>query len=470
VIGYKDIMKLSLPIMIGSAVQNVITLTDTYFLARYNDNGISFAAIGIVGIFYLMITTIGYNFTKAGQIIIARRMGEGKQATIGTITYSMWGFILILSAVFFVVTKFVTPLIFPLLIHDPAILQASDDYLQARGWGIFFSYSGMVAIALYTGVARPMVIIYNAVMLGVINAVLNYGLIFGNWGFPELGMAGAAWASSISEVCAFLMFFLYMLFDKNNRIFGFFGAKLAAQAQAERDSLLDEPIIMLSPPIEPTKFFDWTIVKNQIALSTPIIFQSVVGIGSWLIFFFLIENMGREALEISTLLRSVYMMFMIPSWGFGSGINTIVSNLIGKNQRDSVMRVINRTALLCFSITMICMVVLLIAPHWIFGIIATNSAIIEGAVPMLGVFGLILAFFSTGAIYFNGIIGTGATYQSLVMQVTASVFYLIYAVLVTKVFQVSLSVAWGGEALYWIITLVLAIWYLRSNRWASISV
>jgi hypothetical protein len=56
------------------------------------------------------------------------------------------------------------------------------------------------------------------------------------------------------------------------------------------------------------------------------------------------------------------------------------------------------------------------------------------------------------------------------MQVTASVFYLIYAVLVTKVFQVSLSVAWGGEALYWIITLVLAIWYLRSNRWASISV
>jgi len=456
--------------MIGSAVQNVITLTDTYFLARYADNGISFAAIGIVGIFYLMITTIGYNFTKAGQIIIARRMGEGKQATIGTITYSMWGFILILSGVFFVVTKFLTPLIFPLLIHDSAILQACDDYLQARSWGIFFSYSGMVAIALYTGVARPMIIIYNAVLLGILNAVMNYALIFGNWGFPEMGMAGAAWASTISDIFACSMFFVYMLFDKKNQIFGFFGSKLAAEAQAERDNLSGEPLIILQQPIEPTKFFDWTIVKNQIALSTPIVFQSVVGIGSWLVFFFLIENMGREALEISTLLRSVYMMFMIPSWGFGSGINTIVSNLIGKNQREMVMRAIHKTALLCFITTMICAAMLALAPHWIFGIIATNSDIIAGAVPMLGVFALILATFSTGAIYFNGIIGTGATYQSLFMQVGACVFYLVYAFLVTKVFQVSLSVAWGGEVLYWIITLLLSIWYLRSNRWASITV
>jgi Na+-driven multidrug efflux pump len=227
---------------------------------------------------------------------------------------------------------------------------------------------------------------------------------------------------------------------------------------------------MLQQPIEPTKFFDWTIVKNQIALSTPIIFQSVVGIGSWLVFFFLIENMGREALEISTLLRSVYMMFMIPAWGFGSGINTIVSNLIGKNQREMVMRVIHKTALLCFITTMICAAVLALAPHWIFGIITTNVHIIDGAVPMLWMFALILATFSTGAIYFNGIIGTGATYQSLFMQVGACVFYLVYAFLVTKVFQVPLSVAWGGEALYWIITLLLSIWYLRSNRWASITV
>ncbi len=455
--------------MIGSAVQNVITLTDTYFLARYSD--ISFAAIGIVGIFYLMITTIGYNFTKAGQIIIARRMGEGDEESIGRVTYSMLGFILLLSGLFFFVTKWLTPLLFPLFLHDPAILQACDDYLQARSWGIFFSYSGMVVIALYTGIARPMVIIYNAIALGVVNAVLNYALIFGHWGFPELGMAGAAWASSISEVVATAVFLLYMLLDKRNRAFGMFGGKARARWQAEqRESFSSEPLDAPQEAAIARPFIDWGIIRQQIALSTPIIFQSVVGIGSWLVFFFAIENMGRQALEVSTLIRSVYMMFMIPAWGFGSGINTIVSNLIGKQQHNLVIASINRTALLCFSITMLCALWLIAAPSQVLGIISTNSEIIEASMPMIGIFVLILAIFSTAAIYFNGIIGTGATQQSLWMQMFGCVLYLVYAYVAIKIFEVSLPTAWGAELVYWGVTLLLSLWYLRSNRWLSIRV
>lgn len=471
-ISYKNIVKLSLPIMVGSAVQNVITLTDTYFLARYQDNGVSFAAIGIVGIFYLMITTIGYNFTKAGQIIIARRMGEGKESSIATITYSMWGAILAMSALFFVVTKYLTPLLFPLFISDAAILEASNQYLQPRAWGIFFSYSGMVAIALYTGIARPMVIIYNASILGIVNALLNYALIFGNWGFPELGMAGAAWASSLSEVLAFMMFGSYILWDKKNRILGLFGQKAArkAQAEAERTDLLDTPIIVLADTPAPIRFFDWGIVKQQINLSLPIIFQSVIGIGSWLVFFFLVENMGRQALEVSTLIRSIYMMFMIPSWGFGSGINTIVSNQIGKNKTDTVMASVHRTALICFVMTMICAALLVAFPQAIFGVISTSPDIIAATMPMIPVFIFILAFFSTGAIYFNGIIGTGATYQSLWIQISAALVYLVFVFLATKVFATSLQFAWISEGLYWVVTLGFSYWYLRSNKWASIQV
>ena len=76
-ISYKEILKLSLPIMIGSAVQNLITLTDTIFLGRVGE--IELGAIGLVGVFYLMIASIGYSFSKAGQIMIARRVGEKKE-------------------------------------------------------------------------------------------------------------------------------------------------------------------------------------------------------------------------------------------------------------------------------------------------------------------------------------------------------------------------------------------------------
>ena len=71
---YKQILSISAPIMLGSAAQNVIALSDSVFL--YYKSESDFAAIGFVGVFYLVIAAIGYGLSKGGQILIARRMGE----------------------------------------------------------------------------------------------------------------------------------------------------------------------------------------------------------------------------------------------------------------------------------------------------------------------------------------------------------------------------------------------------------
>ena len=74
--SYSQILSLSVPIMLGSAAQNIIVLSDNVFLYHYNS--VDFAASGLVGVFYLIIASIGYGFSRGGQIIIARRMGEGR--------------------------------------------------------------------------------------------------------------------------------------------------------------------------------------------------------------------------------------------------------------------------------------------------------------------------------------------------------------------------------------------------------
>ena len=460
--------------MIGSAVQNIITLTDTYFLARYDDPA-CFPAIGIVGIFYLMITTIGFNFTKAGQIVIARRMGEGQESSIGSIFYSMLSFISLMAVFFFFVTRYIAPAVFPSFVQDPDILRACIEYLEIRAFGIIFSYIGMVFLVLYTGIARPMIIIYNALCLGILNGLVNYALIFGNWGMPEMGMKGAAWASNIAEITAFVLFLGYMLIDKKNRILGLFGRTASAKEKAKElvlkgEKVTAESIENIKNSLPKTTVWNWEIIKNQIILSFPIVCQSVLSIGSWLVFFFFVENLSKDALEASTLLRSIYMMFMIPTWGFGASINTIVSNIIGQKQFSHVIPAINKTALLCFIMTMACTVVLLIIPDTILGILAENEQIVANTKALIPVFILILIVFCTGSIYFNGIIGAGATYQSLYILIAACLAYIPYVYLTTKVWQTSLSIAWGGEVLYWLVNTLLAIWYLRSNRWHSIKV
>ena len=80
---------------------------------------------------------------------------------------------------------------------------------------------------------------------------------------------------------------------------------------------------------------DWELIKLQLSMSTPIVAQSVVGLGSWFIFFGIVENLGERPLAITNLTRMVYLVLSIPCWGFASGINTLVSNFIGQKRREA---------------------------------------------------------------------------------------------------------------------------------------
>lgn len=426
--------------MIGSAVQNFITLTDTIFLGRVGE--VELGAIGLVGVFYLMIASIGYSFSKAGQIMIARRVGSQELDKIGSIFYSMLAFALSLAFVLFLFMQFGCDYFFALFINNQAIYEACIAYLDYRSSGIFFSYAGVIVLALYTGVARTQVIIYNALMLGVANMLLNYALVFGQWGFPQMGIAGAGLASTIAEGVAFVVFLVYIFLDKKNRAYHLFHF----------------------PKV------DFDIIKAQLKLSMPIVLQSVVGMGSWFVFFIIIEDMGQTELAISNIMRAVYLLFMIPCWGFASSINTLASNLIGKDKQEEVFAVTTQTAVLSFVVTMLFAISMLFAPDIVLRVGTDNAALIEESKRLTGVLTAILALFSIGAIYFNGLVGTGATKKALYLQILGVVVYLMYIYLAVHVFNCSLEVAWMAELVYWVVSLVTSIWYLRSNKWQHIQV
>ncbi len=85
------------------------------------------------------------------------------------------------------------------------------------------------------------------------------------------------------------------------------------------------------------KIFQWTgfnleLIKNKLRISMPIVIQYAVSVGSWFVFFSLIEKLGERSLAITNLGRVVYLILSIPCWGFASGVNTMVSNHIGENE------------------------------------------------------------------------------------------------------------------------------------------
>ncbi|MBT8219687.1 MAG: MATE family efflux transporter, partial [Bacteroidia bacterium] len=254
-LSYRQIFQISFPIMLGSAAQNVIALSDSVFL--YHVSELDFAAIGFVGVFYLIISAIGFGFSRGGQIMIARRVGEDNHEEVGRTFYGLVYFEIGLACLMFAFMVFGCPWLFDLMVDSEVIYTKSLEYIDYRSWGVFASYIGVAIVALYTGVARPVFIVYDAILLIVINIILNYVLIFGHFGFPEMGIAGAGLASTIAEYVAILAFFIYMLLDGENKNYRLY-------------RLPD---------------LDFELIKTQFKIGAPIVAQAVVSLGSWFIFF-----------------------------------------------------------------------------------------------------------------------------------------------------------------------------------------
>lgn len=435
--SYQQIISLSVPIMLGSAAQNIIVLSDNVFLYHYNN--IDFAASGLVGVFYLIIASIGYGFSRGGQIIIARRNGEFNYKAAGTDFQTLFLFELALAIILFLFLYFKSEAFFKLFINNPQILEKCVDYIKPRSWGVFFSYVGVSMIAFYTGIAKTKFIVYDTLVLIVVNIILNYILVFGKFGFEPMGIKGAALASTLAEVAAFIVFVLYMFWDKSNRKYE-----------------------LLSVHRLRTKDFG-----NMFSISFPIVFQSILGIGSWFLFFSFIENIGSRELSISNLMRTVYLILSIPCWGYSAGINTLVSNFIGNKKRQAVIPLIVKTTKLNLLSTFLISLPILMFPEFflypLFG--KDDMSLIMISKPYMPILLAILLTFSVGGIVFNGLIGTGHTKTALWIQTIFTIFYMVYSYFFIKHQYYGLNWAWAAEIFYWGGITVMSYIYLKSNKW-----
>lgn len=437
--SYRDIWKVSIPIIIGSAAQNVVALTDSIFLYYRSEE--DFAAIGFVATFYIIIAAVGFGFSRGGQIMIARLVGQDRPTDVGRTFFSMVYFEMALAVILFFFMTFGTYWLFALLVDSDIIFYKALEYLETRKWGVFASYLGVACIALYTGIARPVFIIIDTVILAATNIFLDRALIFGMYGFPEMGIAGAGLASTISEYVALLVFVVYMIVDKKNRKYRIFRL----------------------PKWNPV------IIREIVGLSVPIVTMSVVGLGTAFVFFGLVENFGERSLAVTNIVRVAYLILSIPAWGFCTGINTLASYFVGKKQYEDVKIVLWRTSLLCLGITTLMILPLLIFPNQVlYPILGDERAyLIDAAYPVFWVLWGILITFSFGSIFFNGLIGVGETGLALRMQSACAAAYVALIFLVVKSSWGSMVWAWSAEIIYWLLIFSLAFMFFQRPRWAK---
>jgi len=425
--------------MVVGLVQNIISQTDLYFLGQLGE--IPLAANGIAYIWFAVFFMVGMGLAAGLQIQVARRYGEGDIPALGrTVNHGLLVFTLG-GLVFWGALALSSQPIFRTMFHSEAMQAAALEYILPRAPELLFAFLFLGLRGFYTGIGRTQVLIWTGLLQAGVNVPLDYALIGGHWGLPELGVAGAGWASFIAQVvtfCAMLAHLLLYRYASQYRLFRF-------------------------------RQLSWSPVQRLLRLAWPLMLQYLMSLVSFIVFLDVVESFGERPAAITSLVYRWYIVLMVPLWGFQAAISTLVSQLLGASQPNRVARAIRRVTLHSFALTAGLAGLFFASHRWLYAQFTTSPEVAAGAAETTPVILLALLIMSVSVMLMGGVTGTGATRIAFLADGLSIVAYLV-AVYGIAAYTQHLPIIWLAELTYVSTFGVVSLIYLLSGRWRGLQV
>jgi multidrug resistance protein, MATE family len=436
-ISNRQILKIALPISLAILVPQINFITNNIFLGHYNQQAL--AAGGIAGVYFLIFAMVGYGLNSGLQTLISRRAGENRPEEIGKI-FSQGVFIsLLIAAVGILLTWLVAPLIFRAVIHDPTTAENAIGFMKIRIFGLPFLYVYQMRNALLVGTNNSRYLVIGTFAETIANILFDFLLIFGSFGFPEMGLNGAAVASIIAEFTGMFVIFVVIHYKGISKRFALFS------------------------------HFKWdgNNARQILSISLPLIFQLAISIISWEFFYILVEHHGQTALAVSQVMRNVFGLAGSVTWAFAATSSSMVSNIIGQGKKEMVYTLIMRIVKIssAFSITMAILINLF--PATLLSIFGQDKEFIDTAIPVVRVVTAAMVLMSFSVIWLNAVTGTGNSRVTFFIELITIVLYCIYVYLTLEFYNLSITWGWMSEWLYWISIFFLSWLYMRSGKWKN---
>ena len=435
-VTYKQVLSIALPITLAIIIPQINMLTNSIFLGNLSTEALGNA--GITGVFYLIFAVAGSGLNNAMQSVFSKYAGRDDTNAFKIILAQGMRISFQLAAAGILVTWFIAPFIM-LKIAAPGSYPAEMSFLRIRILGLPFLYLFQMGNAFLVSSLNSRYLMIGFIIEALVNILLDYLFIFGNWGFPQMGFNGAAFASVIAEAIGFVVVFIVL-------------NKTGLQKQY---SLLK------------TFTYDKIKTKEIIIIATPLTLQFVLSVTTWLIFFILIEDKGIAAKAISNTMRNIFGIVGVFVWAFAATCNNMVSNLMGQKKEELVILAITKITILSFCFCTVMCLIVNIFPATFFGLFGQSEEFIAQGIPVLRIVTLGLVFMSIANIWLNGVTGTGKTQMNLAIEIIAIITYMSYTWVFMRINYISLEVAWSNEIIYWTTVFIVSFIFLKSGRWKT---
>ncbi len=443
--GIKELLVLAIPMIISTACDGIMTLTDRLFLARIGPEQMNAALGGGVTMQMLMFFFVG--LTGYSTALVAQYFGAGlkPKATIAAfqaiiVTILAWPIILLIK---------------PLTIHFFHFMKIPElqigyqiDYLNILAWGGIFGMLRYTLGCYFSGIGKTKIVMIATIMAMIVNVILDYILVFGKFGFPAMQVKGAAFATVIGASCAMVILFVAYL-NHTNRV---------------------DFAVMKS------FHFNWPIMKKLLYYGSPAGLEMFLNFTAFSTMVALFHSQGEVAATASTIMFNWDLVSFIPLLGIEIAVTSLAGRYMGAEQPDLAHRSAISAVKTGIFYSVIILALFVFIPETLVRVFhpATPSSIFDDAVPiavaMIQIASLYVLVEAVLVALVGALRGAGDTYFTMIASVAShwTIIPILYIAL--DVLKLSVPFSWFLLVLFFLLFCTVLIYRFQSGKWKKIEV
>ncbi len=432
----KRILTLALPIMGGMLSQNIFNLVDTAMVGRLGNGALAAVGVGSFALFMCQALLMGVS--SGVQAMAARRKGEGRRSeTAVPLNGGLLIVVLValpLSATLF----FLVPDLFPYLNSDPEVVALGVSYMQWRILAMVMVGANFAFRGYWNAIDLSRIYLTTLLVMHASNILLNYTLIFGHFGAPALGVAGAAIGTALATAIGTACYLGFAL------------------ARARENGFLKA-------------LPGGADLRSLVKVSLPSGVQQLFFASGFTAMYWIIGQVGTREMAAANILLNVILSGVLPALGLGVAAATLVGQALGRGEPRDAARWgwdVVRVGLVVLGVIAVPLVLL---PDAILSVFIQDPETVALARLPMRISGSILLVEAVAMVLMNALVGAGDAKRVMTVSIlTQWLGFLPLAYLVGPVLGWGLLAIWTANGLYRVSQAIIYALLWKDGRWAKI--
>lgn len=378
----KAVVLLAIPMILEMVMESVFALVDLYFVGHLENSSQAIQTVGLTESVLSIVYSLAIGMSMAATAVVARRVGEKDPVLAAKAGMQAILVACLINLIIGVFGYIYAADILRLLGASPKTVAEGTAFTQIMMGGSVVIVLVFLINGVFRGAGNAAIAMRSLWIANICNIILCPLLIRGIGPFPELGLTGAAVATTIGRGTGVL----YQLY---NLVYG--------------KGILRVKLGYLKP--------EWVQIKSLLKIAGPAIFQFVIASCSWIFLAQLVATTGGDhgSAGYQTALR-LMMFFMLPAWGLSNAASTLVGQNLGAKQVQRAEESVLQTAKYSIYFMVFVMLITFVFGKAFISFFTNDPLIAAIAVKAIYIMSLGYIFYGIGMVLVNAFNGAGDTW------------------------------------------------------------